>query len=131
MGQLEEVVKMFRNNIFKTPKDQDFVATPKQLSEYLESELKVDSEENTMKLVIEKSYGGDVVQFSKDIYHAQQIVLEFMDKGMKGLLTGDFSVFALKVIQQSIEKYHPQLQTLQKEFDALVSHADSRMEFFQ
>jgi len=30
-----------------------------------------------------------------------------MDKGMKGLLTGDFSVYALKQIQQIIEKYHP------------------------
>ena len=29
---------------------------------------------------------------SKRIYEALQVVLEFMDKGVKGLLTGDLSV---------------------------------------
>mmetsp|Transcript_41821 Transcript_41821/g.63940 ORF Transcript_41821/g.63940 Transcript_41821/m.63940 type:complete len:159 (+) Transcript_41821:179-655(+) len=59
MGQLERVVSIFRNNIFQTPADADFVPTPKQLSEYLLSEL--EAEDNTMKLVVENSYGGDVV----------------------------------------------------------------------
>jgi len=43
-----------------------------------------------------------------------QTTLEFTDKGMKGLLTGDLTVPLMGVIQQSIEKY-------QKKFDALSS----------
>jgi len=41
-----------------------------------------------------------------------QTVLEFTDKGMKGLLTGDLTVPMMTVIQRSIEKY-------QRKFDAL------------
>jgi len=41
-----------------------------------------------------------------------QTVLEFMDKGMKGLLTGDLTVSMLMEIQGSIERY-------QRKFDAL------------
>ena len=35
---------------------------------------------------------------SEDVYTASQIILEFMDKGMKGLLTGDLSAYAVKQI---------------------------------
>ena len=35
-----------------------------------------------------------------------QTVLEFMDKGMKGLLTGDLTVNILVDIQQYIGKYN-------------------------
>jgi len=34
-----------------------------------------------------------------------QTVLEFMDKGMKGLLSGDLTVALLVDTQRSIEKY--------------------------
>jgi hypothetical protein len=34
-----------------------------------------------------------------------QVVLEFMDKGMKGLLTGDLSVYIIQQIQTSIEHF--------------------------
>ena len=32
---------------------------------------------------------------SKNIYHSMQVVLEFLDKGMKGLLSGDMSALLL------------------------------------
>lgn len=42
-----------------------------------------------------ENYNGDIKQLSVDTFHAMQICLEFLDKGMKGLLTGDFSTYAL------------------------------------
>ncbi len=33
--------------------------------------------------------------FANEIYGSMQVVLEFMDKGMKGLLVGDMSVYII------------------------------------
>lgn len=46
-----------------------------------------------------------LLDFSKQIYGSLQTVLEFMDKGMKGLLTGDLTTALLMDIQKSIERY--------------------------
>ena len=58
--------------------------------------------------------------FSKQIYGAMQTVLEFMDKGMKGLLTGDMTVPMLLDIQRSIEKYNRKFNTLSAKMNDLV-----------
>ena len=58
--------------------------------------------------------------FSKQIYGAMQTVLEFMDKGMKGLLTGDLTVPLLLDIQRSIEKYNRKFNTLSAKMNDLV-----------
>ena len=42
---------------------------------------------------------------SKRIYEGLQVVLEFMDKGVKGLLTGDLSVPLIFEIQHNIEQF--------------------------
>jgi len=49
-----------------------------------------------------------------------QIVLEFMDKGMKGMLTGDLSVYAIKQILMSIEKFLPKIERVQKEIENVL-----------
>jgi hypothetical protein len=41
-------------------------------------------------------------------------VLEFMDKGMKGLLTGDLSVLAIKEIRDQIEVHMPKISELER-----------------
>jgi hypothetical protein len=38
---------------------------------------------------------GSLNAVAQEIYQSQQVVLEFMDKGMKGLLTGDLSVYLI------------------------------------
>jgi hypothetical protein len=43
-----------------------------------------------------------------------QVVLEFMDKGIKGLLTGDLSVYIIQQIQTSIEKHKPAFEEASK-----------------
>jgi hypothetical protein len=49
---------------------------------------------------------------AKEMYHSMQIILEFMDKGMKGLLTGDLSVFAIGKMELAIHAFRPQMQEL-------------------
>jgi hypothetical protein len=49
-----------------------------------------------------------------------QTVLEFTDKGMKGLLTGDLTVSLLMDIQKSIEKYQRKFDTLSLKMNDLV-----------
>ena len=43
-----------------------------------------------------QAYGNNLNQLSEDLYTAMRIVIEFMDKSMKGLLTGDLSDVCLK-----------------------------------
>ena len=62
---------------------------------------------------------------SGDLYHAMQIVLEFMDKGMKGMLTGDLSTFAIKTIQTAIEKQIPRMERLQTQIEQLDEAYDA------
>lgn len=49
-----------------------------------------------------------------------QTVLEFMDKGMKGLLTGDLTQAMLVDIQRSIEKYQLKFNALSSKLNDLV-----------
>lgn len=71
------------------------------------------------------TYGGDVAKMSEDLYRAMQIVLEFMDKGMKGMLTGDLSSFAVKTIQTTIERHLPRMEQLQMQIEQLDEAHDA------
>lgn len=50
-----------------------------------------------------------MLDVSKQIYQALQVVLEFMDKGVKGLLSGDLSPFLLIRMQHAFDKYYKKL----------------------
>ena len=55
--------------------------------------------------LVEQRDQAALFEFSKQIYGSLQTVLEFNDKGMKGLLSGDLTVNLLKEIQYNIERY--------------------------
>ena len=57
-----------------------------------------------------ESYEGNAMQAARDITHCMQIVLEFMDKAMKGLVSGDVLTFAVKQIQFAIESHLPKME---------------------
>ena len=69
----------------------------------LEKEVASNSDGSSRSADLVSSYGGNTFQASQDIYHSMQITLEFMDKGMKGMLSGDLSTFAVKQVEQVIE----------------------------
>ena len=79
LNVLEECLQVFRDNIFRRER------SPSQFISILEE----NGVQNTVKM-------------AKEMYHSMQIILEFMDKGMKGLLTGDLSAFAIRKMETSI-----------------------------
>ena len=91
LGLLEESLQIFRDNLFSLSGRK---SAPQLIANLLEKEAST-SEESAELL---RGYEGKSLMAAKDIYHSMQIVLEFMDKGMKGLLSGDLSTFAIKQI---------------------------------
>ena len=47
---------------------------------------------NVQDHLVERKDQATLFEFSKQIYESLQTVLEFLDKGMKGILTGDLTV---------------------------------------
>jgi hypothetical protein len=57
------------------------------------------------------------------IYQSLQVTLEFMDKGFKGLLTGDMSPLLFIDIQKAIEQYQIDYKKLEQ---AIIESQDKR-----
>ena len=60
------------------------------------------------------------MDMSKQIYGSMQTVLEFMDKGMKGLLSGDLTVALLFDTQRCIDKYQRKFNSMSNKMNDLV-----------
>ena len=125
LGVLDECLKVFRGGLFAKDPREAGANTLKEIGEQISASLREvspeEQEEGTsdrMKQLV-GSYDGDVAKMSADLHRAMQIVLEFMDKGMKGMLTGDLSPFAVKTIQTTIEKQLPRMEALQREIEKL------------
>lgn len=66
---------------------------------------------------------------ANQVYISQQTVLEFMDKGIKGLLTGDLSVYLIQQIQTSIDKYQERFSFLTNEIQSVLQQKQTVDEF--
>jgi hypothetical protein len=53
-----------------------------------------------------------------------------MDKGMKGLLTGDLSVYIVQQIQTSIEKFQNQFEDTSRQIEELLEKQQSLDSFY-
>lgn len=73
----------------------------------------------------------EFLMVSRRIYESLQVVLEFMDKGVKGLLSGDLSVVLLQQIQTSIEKYQKSFKKLAKKIEDLLDKQETVDEIVQ
>jgi hypothetical protein len=99
---LEECLEIFRSNLFSISGRKQvptliFNVLDKQLQhEYSESQ--VSETDLTIKRFISLSGQENLYEVSKKVYESMQVVLEFMDKGIKGLLTGDMSYDLVKQI---------------------------------
>lgn len=67
----------------------------------------------------------EFLEVAKRIYEALQVVLEFMDKGVKGLLSGDLSVVLIQQIQTSIEKYQKRFNKLSARISEAIEKQDT------
>jgi hypothetical protein len=131
LGVLEECLRVFRGSLFATDPREARANTleyiGEQISAALQEALAAEQEEGASQRMqqLVTSYGGDIAKMSEDLHHAMQIVLEFMDKGMKGMLTGDLSSFAVKTIQTTIEKQLPRMEELQMQIEQLDEAHDA------
>ena len=57
-----------------------------------------ETESEALKELVRVKYDQNLFKIAQEIYHSLQVVIEFMDKGMKGLLTGDLSVYIVQQI---------------------------------
>jgi hypothetical protein len=80
--------------------DEDDVKPKKHVTTASESEV--------FRELVKNKYDQNLFLIAQEVYHSLQVVLEFMDKGMKGLLTGDLSVYIVQQIHTSIDKFQIQ-----------------------
>lgn len=102
---LEESCDAFRKNLFSMSGRKQI---PNLIYSILEKELKneeaaaagldPDTHIDTLPTLSGMNEVRDkgLFEVSKEIYHSLQVVLEFMDKGVKGLLSGDVSVYIIQ-----------------------------------
>jgi len=105
LSVLEEAISVFRANIFSI---SDRKQIPHLIYQILERELLLEEAEglkdptqekrNTVEQLIGHRDQAELFEVSKRIYGGLQVVLEFMDKGVKGMLSGDLSVLLLQEI---------------------------------
>jgi hypothetical protein len=121
---LEGSLKAFRENIFSMAGRKQI---PNLIYETILVEHANEIQPNTengrttfVELVKSADDVSDLKTLSNRIYGGLQVVLEFMDKGVKGLLSGDMSAIILMEIQQSIEKYNRNFTKLTAKMNDLI-----------
>ena len=97
---LDESLTVFRENIFSLSGRKQI---PHEIYQILEKQLikeehglvdeaEAESRTSIQEHLVEKKDQAALFEFSKQIYGSLQTVLEFLDKGMKGILSGDLTV---------------------------------------
>ena len=116
LGMLEETLQVFRDNLFNAP-EMGRKTAPQLIANILEKQAEASPDSQCSSLL--ENYEGNSLQAARDIFNCMQIVLEFMDKSMKGLVSGDLSTFAVKQIQFAIETHLPKMEELQRDIQKL------------
>lgn len=57
------------------------------------------------------------------------MILEFMDKGVKGLLSGDMSPYLLTEMQRAFEKYYRKLDKVSTKMNDIIAKQQTMSEF--
>ena len=118
LGLLDESLSIFRENLFTYP-DFGRRASTKSIATLVEQEIATLGEDSNMARILQ-AYNGNSMALAGDMFGAFQVVLEFLDKGMKGLLSGDLSTYAIKEIQSTIEKSLPKMENIQAKMQRLI-----------
>lgn len=124
VGLLKESLEIFRGDIFSHHARRQI---PYKIAEYINREMekehelniKYNEEPNQSQLlwVLPQNNKQEILLYSDTIYKCMQVILEYMDKGFKGMLTGDLNEFVMVSIQMAIEKFYDKLYTLSSQID--------------
>ena len=107
---MDKCLQIFRDNIFD-PAKRDNICS--MLFDILKTGL---INNQTRKLTV-----ATIKEIAEKILQSLTVVMEFMDKGIKGLLSGDLTTYMIQSIENTLDKYHSRLfsesQELQELFD--------------
>ena len=112
---LEDSITIFRENIFSMTDRRKiphliYDVVQRELIEESKSGIRETQSNTNHTLTVEQLLADNkdqaaLFEVSKRIYESLQVVLEFMDKGVKGLLTGDLSVPLIQEMQIKIQGF--------------------------
>lgn len=90
-GVLDQLLACFRDALFDPNADAS-----ERMSRLLQQELLSANASPFLRQLAQGQYSNDTLRMAQDLDGMMQITVEFMDKSLKGLLSGDFSILALK-----------------------------------
>ena len=105
---MENCLKLFREFIFDS-EQRDF------LTEKFVNVLNTDLPKTQLKKLSEEQ----VREIAEKTLQSLTVVMEFMDKGVKGLLSGDLTIYMLQSIESTFEKHHGKLVLESNELEQL------------
>jgi len=106
---MENCITVFRNNIFDSNKRDSIV-----------DEFKEVFIRDLPKQTIDKFNQSQIQELSERVLQSLTVVMEFMDKGIKGLLMGDMSIYMLQSIEATLDKYLVKLNMASDELEHLI-----------
>lgn len=111
------------NNLCANFFNEIFTREVEEITEIIEVYLKTNKITNSKE---------SSVREAKRIFNSFLIVWEFLDRGMKGFLTGDISYHIIKNSKQIIEKYIIELQSIENDFQKIgIEPSDFYESFFK
>lgn len=66
-------------------------------------------EANLPNTQLQKLSSSQLQEIAEKTLQSLTVVMEFMDKGIKGLLTGDLTIYMIQSIESTLDKYHSKL----------------------
>jgi hypothetical protein len=63
---------------------------------------------------------GQLEDLAERVFQSLTVVMEFMDKGIKGLLTGDLSIYMLQSIETTLGRHLNKLVMVSSELEGLL-----------
>ena len=132
---LEDSITIFRENIFSMTDRRKiphliYDVVQRELIEESKSGIRETQSNTNHTLTVEQLLADNkdqaaLFEVSKRIYESLQVVLEFMDKGVKGLLTGDLSVPLIQEMQIKIQGFQEKFERLSNEINTIIQKQET------
>ena len=106
---MENWLSIFREDIFNNEKRNEIV---NKFINVLNKDLP--------KVQLSRFTKKQIWEIAERIIQSLTVIMEFMDKGIKGLLTGDLTIYMLQKIEATLEKLYNKLTQTSKELESLL-----------
>lgn len=117
---MEKCLSIFREDIFSNEKRHKIVS---KFIAVLNSDLP--------KTQLSRFTKKQITEIAERIIQSLTVVMEFMDKGIKGLLTGDLTIYMLQKIESTLEKFSNKLVIVSSELESLLKKREEALKLFK